>query len=265
MTSRKRVSIFDGVDEADQDVSWTARSLIATGFLSVCLLLTALSATASVKRAESARAAEAAVANEAELVADLAKYLASETAQTRKSFEGPKLRPAKSTTAVVAEKGAADDLIDFDFAEITRAHMDAEERACLAQAIYYEARSESRIGQLAVADVVLNRVASPVFPNSICGVVYQGSERTKGCQFTFTCDGSMARRLNSRKWTQAEDLAGAVLAGLRVPVSRNATHYHANYVSPPWADRLTPTATIGTHKFYRLPSRTVVAAAPAAM
>jgi spore germination cell wall hydrolase CwlJ-like protein len=266
MTSRKRVSIFEGADDVAHDASWTARSLIAAAFLSVCVLLTALSATASVKRAESARAAEAAVANEAELVADLAKYLAKETAATRKSFDGPKLRPAKSTTTVVAEKGAADDLIDFDFAEITRAHMDAEERACLAQAIYYEARSESRIGQLAVADVVLNRVASPAFPNSVCGVVYQGSERLRGCQFTFTCDGSMARRLNKRKWAQSEELAGAILAGLRVPVSRNATHYHANYVSPPWAQRLTPTATIGTHKFYRVPSRTVVAdAVPAAM
>jgi spore germination cell wall hydrolase CwlJ-like protein len=106
---------------------------------------------------------------------------------------------------------------------------------------------------------VLNRVASPVYPGSICGGVYQGSERRTGCQFSFTCDGSMKLRLNERKWREAEDLAGGIIAGLRKPVSRNATHYHADYVSPPWANRLTPTATIGTHKFYRFPNRPTVA------
>ena len=116
-----------------------------------------------------------------------------------------------------------------------------------------------------VADVVLNRVASSRYPNSICGVVFQGSERRTGCQFSFTCDGSMSMRLNKRKWAASEELAGAILAGLRVPVSRNATHYHANYVTPYWAAKLTPTATIGTHKFYRFPSRRKVADAAAAM
>ncbi|MEL6213550.1 MAG: cell wall hydrolase, partial [Pseudomonadota bacterium] len=129
--------------------------------------------------------------------------------------------------------------------------------------IYYEARSEKRVGQLAVADVVLNRVDSSVYPDSICGVVFQGSERVTGCQFSFTCDGSMDRRLNKRLWKRADDLAGAILAGVRVPVSRNATHYHADYVNPPWAEKLTPTAVIGTHKFYKFPNRRTAAAAPA--
>ena len=116
-----------------------------------------------------------------------------------------------------------------------------------------------------MADVILNRVASPLYPNSICEVVYQGSERRTGCQFSFTCDGAMHARLNQRKWKAAEELSGAILAGLRSPVSRDATHYHANYVSPYWANTLTPTATIGTHKFYKFTSRTNIAAAPAAM
>ncbi len=273
MTSRisrkPTVSVDEGGSEiASQwlEVNFTARSLIAAASLSVCVLLTALSATAAVQRAEVARASEVALADEAALVADLAAYLAAETADARAAFDAPRVKPAKSTETIIANHGALADFVDFDFTQLEIARLDAEDRKCLAEAIYYEARSESRVGQLAVADVVLNRVASPIYPNSICGVVYQGSERTDlRCQFSFTCDGSMKRRLNQRKWAAAEDLAGAVLAGLRVPVSRNATHYHADYVSPPWAETLTPTATIGVHKFYRFPSRATVADASAEM
>ncbi len=248
------------------DVNWTLRSLLAAGLLSVCAVASAMSATVTASRAEQERNREAALAREAELVADLANYLAAETAATRKTIEeGPRLKPAVSIGELIAEDDPAKGLASFDFTDLTVAKLNGEERTCLAQAIYYEARSEPRIGQLAVADVVLNRVASPVYPNSICGVVFQGSERRTGCQFSFTCDGSMQARLNKRKWKEADDLAGAVLAGLRAPVSRNATHYHADYVSPPWAETLTPTATIGTHKFYKFPSRRTIAAAPAAM
>lgn len=268
MSARRRASIFQdaGPHAGWHSVNWTARRLVAASGVAVCLLLTALSATASNQKAEAARQAQARVANEAELVSDYAKFLTAETAHTRRTLEAPRLKPAKSTEAIVAEDGAGPDVAGFDFAELTIAKMDAAERRCLAQAIYYEARSESRIGQLAVADVVLNRVSSPVYPNSICRVVYQGSERATGCQFSFTCDGSMKLRINERKWKQAEELAGSILAGLRVPVSRHATHYHADYVSPPWADHLTPTAIIGTHKFYKLPSRrtTIASAAPSA-
>jgi spore germination cell wall hydrolase CwlJ-like protein len=266
MTSQSRASSFNdvGAEFGWHDVSWTARSLLAAAILSVCVLLTALSATASVQRAERERLADAAIADEAALVADLADYLAVQTASARAAFDAPSLRPARSTSEIVAAQGAVSDFVNFDFADLTVAHIDARERSCLAQAIYYEARSESRVGQLAVADVVLNRVASPIYPDSICGVVYQGSERTdRRCQFTFTCDGSMKLRLNKRKWTEAEELAGAILAGLRVPVSRNATHYHADYVLPDWAAKLTPTATIGTHKFYRFPARATTVASAA--
>lgn len=247
------------------EVNWTLRSLLAAGLLCVCGVATALSATVSAERTAAERQAELERAQEAELVADLVSYLAAETANARNALDAPRLKPAKTTTAMLSADDALADFIGFDFTTLTVAKLDAEERTCLAQAIYYEARSEPRVGQLAVADVVLNRVASPLYPSSICEVVFQGSERRTGCQFSFTCDGSMDARLNLRKWKAAQDMAGAVLAGVRVPVSRNATHYHANYVSPPWAQRLTPTATIGTHKFYRFPSRTMVAAAPAAM
>ncbi|MCB2098421.1 MAG: cell wall hydrolase [Parvularculaceae bacterium] len=248
------------------EVSWTVRSLLATAGVAICIMMTAMSATASVKRTAAERAAALEVADEAQLVADFAHYLSDQTAQARASLSSPRLKPAVTPATLVAEGAPIADLVDFDFSEIEIAKLDTEERTCLAQAIYYEARSERRVGQLAVADVVLNRVASPVYPDTICEVVFQGSERKNlGCQFSFTCDGSMNARLNERKWRDSEMLAGAVLAGIRKPVSRYATHYHADYVSPPWADTLTPTAVIGTHKFYRFPSRSIVAAAPAAM
>lgn len=247
------------------DVSWTVRSLLATAGVAVCIMMTAMSATASVKRSELARAAATEVADEAKLVAELANFLAAETATVREAMNAPRLKPARAPALMIADGAPIDDLAGFDFTDIEIARLDGEERDCLAKAIYYEARSESRVGRLAVADVVLNRVASPVYPDSICEVVFEGSERKTGCQFSFTCDGSMKARLNERLWAESEMLAGAVLAGIRKPVSRHATHYHADYVSPPWADTLTPTAVIGTHKFYRFPSRTIVAAAPAAM
>jgi spore germination cell wall hydrolase CwlJ-like protein len=247
------------------DVNWTARSLFAVAGVAVCIMMTAMSATASVKRGKIERAAAIEVADEAMLVADYAQYLAKATAEARAELTAPRLKPAPSPARLIADSAPIADLVNFDFSEFEVARLGGEERDCLAEAIYYEARSESRIGRMAVADVVLNRVASPVYPDTVCGVVYQGSKRRTGCQFSFTCDGSMKARRSQRQWREAELLAGAVLAGVRKPVTRNATHYHADYVSPPWADNLSPTATIGTHKFYRFQSKAIVAAAPAAM
>ncbi|MEM8771560.1 MAG: cell wall hydrolase [Pseudomonadota bacterium] len=231
----------------------------------MCIVATAISASINADRAEAARQAERAIAKEAAIVEELANFLASETQATRNALMEPRVKPAKTTAALLTSGEAEAMLVDFDFSSLKIAREDAAERECLAQAIYYEARSEPRIGQLAVADVVLNRVSSRLYPSTICGVVFQGSERRTGCQFSFTCDGSMDTRLNQRKWKASQELAGAVLAGLRAPVSRQATHYHANYVDPYWAPRMTPTATIGAHKFYRFPSRRITAAAPAAM
>ncbi|MFN0025344.1 MAG: cell wall hydrolase [Parvularculaceae bacterium] len=248
-----------------REVNWTARSLLAVTGVAVCIMMTAMSATASVKKNKIERASAADVADEALLVAEFADYLSNATAMAREEIEAPRVKPAQSTARMIAGGNAVANLVDFDFSSIDVARLEGEETTCLAEAIYYEARSESRVGQLAVADVVLNRVASTVYPDTICEVVYQGSKRRTGCQFSFTCDGSMKARRNQRQWRNAELLAGAVLAGMRAPVSRNATHYHADYVSPPWAQTLSPTAVIGTHKFYRFQSKSIVAAAPAAM
>jgi spore germination cell wall hydrolase CwlJ-like protein len=122
---------------------------------------------------------------------------------------------------------------------------------CLTSAIYYEAGQEPIAGQQAVAQVVLNRVRHPAFPASVCGVVYQGATRTTGCQFTFTCDGSLARAPERSSWDRAREVAKAALAGFVQPTVGNATHYHANYVAPYWAPTLAKTAAIGAHLFYR--------------
>ena len=124
---------------------------------------------------------------------------------------------------------------------------------CLTQAIYYEAASEPREGQEAVAQVVLNRLKHPAFPKSVCGVVFEGSERGTGCQFTFTCDGSLGRTPVSWRWDAAEDVAAAALAGHVASAVGASTHYHAAWMTPYWSSSLVPTRRIGGHIFYRMP------------
>ena len=129
----------------------------------------------------------------------------------------------------------------------------ARDRAleCLTSAVYYEAGQESADGQRAVAQVVLNRVRHGAFPSSVCGVVYQGSTRATGCQFTFTCDGSLYRAADVSGWRRAYAVAQAALSGsVYAPVGW-ATHYHANYVVPYWAPTLAKNAVVGAHIFYR--------------
>lgn len=122
---------------------------------------------------------------------------------------------------------------------------------CLAQAIWYEAASESEAGQRAVAQVVLNRVAHPGWPSSVCGVVYQGAERSTGCQFTFTCDGSLARGPSGSGWAHAQRIAADALGGAVYAPVGLATHYHTLWVNPYWARTLDHIGSIGAHRFYR--------------
>lgn len=121
---------------------------------------------------------------------------------------------------------------------------------CLTAAIYYEAASEPDAGQRAVAQVVLNRVAHPAWPNTVCGVVYQGSERPS-CQFSFACDGSMARKPMAAFWERARRVASDALSGYVYAPAGLATHYHTTAVHPYWAPSLTFLGTIGAHRFYR--------------
>ena len=122
---------------------------------------------------------------------------------------------------------------------------------CLTQAVYYEAAVEPLQGRRAVAQVVLNRMRHPAYPHSVCGVVYQGSERRTGCQFSFTCDGSLLRAPAAGPWREAQEVAREALAGQTEPSVGTATHYHADYVLPKWAFQLGKISQIGRHIFYR--------------
>lgn len=135
-------------------------------------------------------------------------------------------------------------------------HVPAPDRAralqCLADAVYYEAGGEPEDGQRAVAQVVLNRVRHPAFPATVCGVVYQGSERA-GCQFSFACDGALAHIPSRGGWTRAAQIAAAALTGdVYAPVGL-ATHYHSYAVTPAWNRAMVMTGAVGAHLFHRWP------------
>lgn len=122
---------------------------------------------------------------------------------------------------------------------------------CLTAAIYYEAASESDDGMRGVAQTVLNRVRHPSFPNSVCGVVFQGSQRAGVCQFTFACDGAMARSPSRPNWLRASRIASAALGGTVYPGVGLATHYHTQAIWPRWGKSLVMTNVVGAHIFHR--------------
>ena len=122
---------------------------------------------------------------------------------------------------------------------------------CLAQAVYYEASFEPVAGEQAVAQVVLNRLRHPVYPKTVCGVVFQGSDQKTGCQFTFTCDGALGRPPEEKAWARAIAVAQAALNGYVMKAVGEATHYHAQYVVPYWSPSLVKLTQIGQHIFYR--------------
>ncbi|MBP2276026.1 cell wall hydrolase [Sphingomonas sp. PL20] len=122
---------------------------------------------------------------------------------------------------------------------------------CLATALYYEANGEPTAGQLAVAQVILNRVRHPRYPKTVCGVVYQGADRPTGCQFSFTCDGSLRRRPEPTRWKKVYAVAQAALHGIVSYQVGQATHYHTVWIVPVWASELAKVAIINNHVFYR--------------
>lgn len=122
---------------------------------------------------------------------------------------------------------------------------------CLASAIAYEAGYEPLEGQQAVAEVILNRLHHPAFPKTVCGVVFAGSTRRTGCQFSFTCDGSLNRPMSASVSSNTRLIAAAALDGKTPMRVAGATHYHADYVSPYWAPSLIRITKIGAHIFYR--------------
>ena len=128
----------------------------------------------------------------------------------------------------------------------------AKAEKCLANAVYFESRSEPVRGQIAVAQVVMNRVFSGFYPNDVCGVVYQNAHRHLACQFTFACDGIPDVVTDQESWSRAQRIARETLDGkLWLPEIAKSTHYHASYVSPYWVRAMKKNAKIGLHNFYR--------------
>ncbi|MFN3228657.1 MAG: cell wall hydrolase [Asticcacaulis sp.] len=126
---------------------------------------------------------------------------------------------------------------------------------CLTQALYHEARGEGPQGMRAVAQVILNRVRHPAYPKTVCDVVYQGAFQRSGCQFSFTCNGAMSRRVERWAWRQAETVALEALSGKVMAEVGTATHFHTTAVQPDWSGRLIRVAQVGQHIFYRFNGR----------
>ena len=138
---------------------------------------------------------------------------------------------------------------------ITGARDQSRDLECLTQAVYYEARGEGQNGMKAVAQVVLNRARHPAFPKTVCGVVFQGSNRATGCQFSFTCNGAMRAPVNRAAWNRARDIASAALSGEVYHSVGAATHFHTTAVSPRWRHSLVQVNQVGSHLFYRFGGR----------
>jgi hypothetical protein len=184
-------------------------------------------------------------------------------------MEGPDLDPLdrEDEVARAIAQVASDEMItelllgdvagsvDLDLVDrIDVAEGDAE-WYCLAEAIYFEARGETMAGQVAVAEVILNRVDDRRYPSTICGVTHQGSERLNACQFSYECDGKPERITDRDAFDRAGKIAHLLLEGRPRMLVGNATHYHAKRVRPGWSRRLERVTVIGDHIFYRYPTR----------
>jgi spore germination cell wall hydrolase CwlJ-like protein len=158
-------------------------------------------------------------------------------------------RPTPSPQSIAYRPSQA--ALAFKSAGESQAEFEERERRCLSTAIYFEARGEPVRGQIAVAQVILNRVRSPQFPQTICGVVYQG-QMQKGCQFSFACDGHTDMPRDNDQWALAQDIAKQATSGqVWLPEVGYSTYYHANYVRPGWVNNMNKIDKIGNHIFYK--------------
>ena len=155
-------------------------------------------------------------------------------------------RPARALHVAAPSNPQMQIMLDIPAADLLADHR------CLTEALYYEARGEGQGGEQAVAEVIFHRLTKGRYGHSICAVVYEGAFHP-GCQFSFTCDGSLHHLREPGAWAKAEQLAEQILIGaIRLGnVTGSATNYHAVSVSPYWAPTLKKTAQIGNHIFYR--------------
>jgi len=214
----------------------------------------ALSETASFRQVTGLPAIEVAIDVESAGTGDLGG--------TRETLEALNAEDAQAAAEVTdAHTQTITDLLTtdvggvIDLAEIGGVEVGKRSKHwhCLTEALYFEARGENRVGQVAVAEVILNRVDSPSYPDSVCGVVRQGQNQPKGCQFSFVCDGRVEHIGERKAFEDLGKVAWVMLEGKPRILTGKATHYHAARVHPRWAKRLVRTARIGDHIFYRQP------------
>lgn len=165
------------------------------------------------------------------------------------AFEGMSDTPAPPPESIAYHPSTEG--LSFKSQGESEAEFEERERRCLATAIYFEARGEPVRGQIAVGQVIMNRVRSPQFPQTICGVVYQG-QMQKGCQFSFACDGKSDMPKNDEQWALAQDLSKQITSGkVWLPEVGYSTYYHANSVRPGWVNAMNKIDSIGHHVFYK--------------
>ncbi|HEY0853922.1 MAG TPA: cell wall hydrolase [Devosia sp.] len=165
----------------------------------------------------------------------------------------PKRRP-ESDLAYAPEAGGLDghELSSAPIMAKDGKKWSQKEMWCLATAIYFESRGEKYRGQVAVGQVVMNRVKHRLYPSTICGVVFQNQQKRNACQFSFACDGIPERVTEQKYWKQAQEIAKGIVDGsLHLSEVGYATHYHATYVYPHWAPRMKKVTKIGLHVFYQ--------------
>ena len=141
---------------------------------------------------------------------------------------------------------------------LPRPKLTQDDMRCLSEALYFEARGESIRGQFAVAEVILNRVDSALYPDTVCGVIHQGTGRKYQCQFTYTCDGIPDVIREKQAYDVSVKVASVMVSGAPRALTEGATHYHTKAVNPNWARKFPRTATIGVHHFYRHPMETAL-------
>ncbi len=201
--------------------------------------------------------------------ADIALFAADMPLPAKLVFSGTQGRRMPSLPGRYARNTSGSPLVPRTFRTgkafggLAEREFQKRERRCMTTALYFEARSEPETGQIAVGQVVMNRVRSPDYPDTICGVVYQGSHRRTGCQFSFTCDGKVDKPNNKSQWERSKRLANKVLTGQTWLKSiGHATHYHADYVAPRWRRKMRRLKKIGRHIFYKAPKVSVTETYP---
>jgi hypothetical protein len=172
--------------------------------------------------------------------------LAAEDAEAAAEVTGA--RSQAITDLLVTDVGGVIDLSEIRSVKVGKR---SKQWRCLTQALYFEARGENLLGQVAVAEVILNRVDSKSYPRSVCGVIQQGQSKRNACQFSFICDGKVEHIGDREAFEELGKVAWVMLEGKPRILTGKATHYHAASVLPRWAKRLVRTARIGDHIFYR--------------